>query len=457
MQSEAAEDNSLSLPLGELIQTLVRWSPVVIIAAVLAAAVLYTLTHEDTDPVAKARVGNTDDVRWPRDDVVRDLLVSHFENPAVLDSIRGSLEKPDALVEISTEIPPNQAYVEVVASAGDEQSALDAANAAAEIVVALENQRLADVNEATKSAAEASLEEFDARIAELDVEVERLAEIEGVAYATFIDGNEAPDRASWQIAEADLSAVENSRSQETWRRNDVLRELDQVNRDLAAADATVVVSRSAQLDENTDQAGVLPAALAGLSAAVVAGLAAVAIDRFMGRTRSAGRLAANVGKPTFDLSDAQSTANFVLDAAVRAPGVPVAVLSPDGATTAASVLAQGLHSPELVSLSADTDSANDLLERRLILQERLADGGVIQVGRASGRVGDLILAASLTSVAYLAVDENTRMRDVFKTISVIESKGMTVFGLVFGGSDQGFSLEELHADVLAHERQNEVL
>lgn len=457
MKRETAQDNSLKLPLGELVRTLLRWSPVVLIAAVLAAAALYTLTREDADPRATARVGNTEDVRWPRDDVIRDLLVTHFDDPAVLDQIRATLDTPGALVEISTEIPPNQAYVEVLASADDEQSALQAANAAAEIVVGLENQRITAANEATKATVEASLSEFETRIAEVDEEIQRLADIEGEAYAVFLDGNAAADRSTWQVAEANLGAAETSRAQETWRRNDLLRELDQVELDLADADTTVVVSRPAVLDEDTDQAGVLPAVLAGLSAAVVAGLAAVAIDRVTGRTRSAARLAANVGRHTFDLSEAQSTADFVLDAAVRAPSAAVAVLSPDSAATAASILAEGLHSPELVSLSAETDSSDDLMDRRAGLQKRLSEGGVIQVGRAADRVGDLILAASLTSVAYLAVDENTQMRDVRRTISAIESRGMTVFGLVFGHAGRVASSETLEADLFADQRQNVVL
>ena len=201
MKPETAQDNSVKLPLGELVHTLLRWSPVVLIAAALAAAALYTLTREDADPRATARVGNTEDVRWPRDDVIRDLLVSHFDDPAVLDEIRAALDKPGALAEIRTEIPPNQAYVEVLASAGDEQSALQAANVAAEIVVGLENQRITEATEATKAVVEASLKEFDTRIAELDDEIPRLADIEGEAYAVFLDGNAAAARTSWQVAE----------------------------------------------------------------------------------------------------------------------------------------------------------------------------------------------------------------------------------------------------------------
>ncbi len=457
MKREAAHDNSLRLPLGELVHTLLRWSPVVLVAAALAAAALYTLTREDADPQATARVGNTEDVRWPRDDVIRDLLVAHFDDPAVLEDVRATLEQPDALVKITTEIPPNQAYVEILVSASDEQSALQAANAAAEIVVGLENRRITEANEATKLVIVASLEEFETRIAELDGEIQLLANIEGEAYAVFLDGNAASDRATWQVAEANLSAAENSRSQETWRRNDVLRELDQVNLDLADADTTVVVSRPAQLDEDIDQAGVLPAVLAGLTAAIVVGLAAVAIDRVTGRTRSVERVAANVGRHTFDLSEAQSTANFILDAAVRAPGAPVAVLSPDSAATAASILARGLHTPELVSLTPEMDTSDDLMDRRSVLQTRLSEGGVIQLGRVEDRVGELMLAASLTSVAYLAVDENTRMRDVWTAISAIESRGMTVFGLVFGGADQALPLEAPDADLVAGQRQNVVL
>jgi len=457
MKREAAHDNSLRLPLGELVHTLLRWSPVVLVAAALAAAALYTLTSEDADPQATARVGNTEDVRWPRDDVIRDLLVAHFDDPAVLEDVRATLEQPDALVKITTEIPPNQAYVEILVSASDEQSALQAANAAAEIVVGLENRRITEANEATKLVIVASLEEFETRIAELDGEIQLLANIEGEAYAVFLDGNAASDRATWQVAEANLSAAENSRSQETWRRNDVLRELDQVNLDLADADTTVVVSRPAQLDEDIDQAGVLPAVLAGLTAAIVVGLAAVAIDRVTGRTRSVERVAANVGRHTFDLSEAQSTANFILDAAVRAPGAPVAVLSPDSAATAASILARGLHTPELVSLTPEMDTSDDLMDRRSVLQTRLSEGGVIQLGRVEDRVGELMLAASLTSVAYLAVDENTRMRDVWTAISAIESRGMTVFGLVFGGADQALPLEAPDADLVAGQRQNVVL
>lgn len=457
MKREAAHDNSLRLPLGELVHTLLRWSPVVLVAAALAAAALYTLTREDADPQATARVGNTEDVRWPRDDVIRDLLVAHFDDPAVLEDVRATLEQPDALVKITTEIPPNQAYVEILVSASDEQSALQAANAAAEIVVGLENRRITEANEATKLVIVASLEDFETRIAELDGEIQLLANIEGEAYAVFLDGNAASDRATWQVAEANLSAAENSRSQETWRRNDVLRELDQVNLDLADADTTVVVSRPAQLDEDIDQAGVLPAVLAGLTAAIVVGLAAVAIDRVTGRTRSVERVAANVGRHTFDLSEAQSTANFILDAAVRAPGAPVAVLSPDSAATAASILARGLHTPELVSLTPEMDTSDDLMDRRSVLQTRLSEGGVIQLGRVEDRVGELMLAASLTSVAYLAVDENTRMRDVWTAISAIESRGMTVFGLVFGGADQALPLEAPDADLVAGQRQNVVL
>ncbi|MGI9605143.1 MAG: hypothetical protein ACR2P0_03295 [Acidimicrobiales bacterium] len=417
-----------------MVRTLLRWAPVVLLAAALAGGTIYLTTREESSSQASARVGTTDDVRWPRDDVVRDLLTGHLEDPAVVDEVRSTLDDPATLEEISVDIPPNQAYVVLVAVAADDRSALQAADTAAEVLVRLENQRFVDDILDEQAMIQTPLAELEAKVVELGDEIERLAAIEGSAYARYIDGNAGVDRAAWRVAEADLGAAETLRSQSTWRISDLNRDLDRVERNLANPELAVVVSRTAQLDDGTGQAGVLPAVLGALAAAVAAGLAALAVDRVTGRARSSSRVAAVVGRDTYDLSDTQSTADFVLDATVRAPNAPIGVFSPDRAAGAASILAAGLRTPELVSLTGETDSLDDLMDRRGALRERLSEGGVLQIGNAADRPGDLILAASLTSVAYVAVDENTSMRAIWRLIRAIESRGMNVAGFTFGST-----------------------
>ena len=88
------------------------------------------------------------------------------------------------------------------------------------------------------------------------------------------------------------------------------------------------------------------------------------------------------------------------------------------------------------------------MARRIGLRERLNQGGVIQVGRAVDRPGDLVLATSLTTVGYVAVDENTSMRDVHRAIRAIESTGMHVVGMIFGSSTRATTSQHVGSGVL---------
>ena len=410
---------------------MLRWSPLIVAAAVIAGGVVYVVTTEDADPQATARVGNTDEVRWPRDDVTRDLVVGLFDDPAVLDEVRSTLDDPAALLVISSDIPPNQAYVEITVAATDDQSALTAADTAAAVAVRIENERFAVDDETRLATLDASLDDYNASIAGLEAQIDELAVVEGEAYQRFLDTNTAADRTAWQLSEVDLSTAENTLNQETWRRSDVIRERDEVLADAGLDTGQVVVSRAAQLDDDTAQSGALPALLAGITAAVVASLAAIALDRSLGRARNASRLAAMVQRPTFDLATDRGLSDFVLDAGLR--GCAVAVLSPEsGAARAAIVLADASDTIELVSLAREADRADDLATLRSGLAQRLDGRGVMYADRIADRPGDLALAASLTTVGYLAVDQRTPLRDVRRTVQAIESRGLAVDGLVFG-------------------------
>lgn len=259
-------------PLATVLGPLLRGWWVIVAAAVAAGLVVALVGGGPDEAQASARVGLTDEVRWPFYDVARDRFAVVVETPAVQEAAEAAADGP---IELTVDQPVDQAYVDVVGVAATTSAAVAGTQAAVDAA-------LVDVRDAALGVEQAAVERLAADLAALD---DRLAtvtqDIDDLLVAEQGDGVDAAR------AESSREALEQERNVLARDRATTAGELREAERELVAATEALDVQlvRPAAPPEDEGAAGrfgplTLAAALGG---AVLAAIVLLVRDRRSGR------------------------------------------------------------------------------------------------------------------------------------------------------------------------------
>lgn len=141
---------------GELSKMLLRWSWVILAAAFAGVALATFLATNATSYSATARLGLTEEVRWPYFNAARQRVAGIADGLDPSDVV----SNPDGLVSVEVTLPPGEAFLNIEAVADDPDLATRAAN---EFM-----QQLIELDSSANTGGEPLRNSLDAAQLELD-------------------------------------------------------------------------------------------------------------------------------------------------------------------------------------------------------------------------------------------------------------------------------------------------
>jgi hypothetical protein len=359
------------------------------------------LSRAEARPQARARIGLTTAVQWPFYDVVRERLATAVEAKELAQQVSVVTGNDD--VSFAAAVPPEQAFVDITATAPTSAQAAASANAAADLLVAESLKRRAEANVKALEPFDARLTELSRNIKAIDTTITELigreATLAAAERSTPATAKSAQERADVQTQ---LETARNARGVATAEKAEVQSRVDRLQLDSRAAAAEVEVLRRAAPASGGRRLAIPGGIVAGLLCLVLSALAAVLWDRDRGRVRDPRQIAASGLRPLGELdlaatghardSSGRATALELFDHAFAAGATTVGIIAVDptdsGATTSsladtlllagydiAEVLADGRFIDEpLVDIDVDdVDSANHLVLSWPSHEDRVAD------------------------------------------------------------------------------------
>lgn len=283
-------------PLGTVIGSLLRWSWAIALMGAAVGGGAWLLLADDGQEIntATARVGLTEATRWPFYDVELEAAQTIVNSAAFRTELEADLGW--ALEHLVADATNQLSVFDIEVGAGDPSTALEAANRAAELIIARSLSGEIDTRQA-------ALETYDREIAELETQIAELrSRMDGVIpQLTAIS------------AQRSLEDTPELRQQEfllMTERDSIARILGDRERDVAGRQAarlgisatepaaTLRLVRPASLvGENTDETRAIVAG-AALLAVLAAATGVVLLDRRRGPIRSLWQLSAIGGAET---------------------------------------------------------------------------------------------------------------------------------------------------------------
>ena len=295
----------------ELGRTLLRLGWLIVIGCVLGIVAANALTSDAKTYSATARIGLTDDVRWPFFNAAREQVAGLADglDPA---QVLGGRVDPNAFKGIDVTLPPNETFINIQATASDVETALIAADAYAEELVALDTAApQADLQLASSlTQAEAEIKTLEDTLVIMDADFKVLLDRQAEANASLErtrDRNPSESILTEAIlkastADAAVQIANNERSRVVQRVTSLEVRRDQIQLDIQAAPGTVDVAliRSAVAEDAPGSPLRTRQLLGGLTGAIVFGLLAFVLDRSLGIIRSPAALRSATGLPVID-------------------------------------------------------------------------------------------------------------------------------------------------------------
>ena len=283
----------------DLARTLARYAGWILLATiivtVLAAYADRKLAAQATTVhTARTRVGLTQEIEWPFYDAARDRQVTVLARPEAHLAVAEKASVPPEALELQVEIPVNQAFVEIIATAPTADMATAGANAAAGHLVETDNARVRGARQADLETARAQLKGFDDAIVGYEAQLAAVIAEEARLTAALRPATDAQVEAI-ELARLQTglqrSAVETYRDEAIRARTPIVTRIAELEQDLASVTPEVEVLRYAAPAEPAPTSGGIPRwALAAAAALVVASVGALVWDREYGRLRSVAQL-----------------------------------------------------------------------------------------------------------------------------------------------------------------------
>jgi hypothetical protein len=256
-------------PAREVLRVLARYAPIVLLTATLVGGVVVLVgSITPQSHTAVSRVSLTERIVWPFYDTERERMAELAAQPKFRHQIDNALPPGTEITELRLDLPVDQAYVEVVARAPDDQTAINASNIAAAILVD-ESRRRIDGNALLR------LQEAEERLSAIEATIKSLTERLGA-------GGLAPD---------DLDEIRQRREAEYIRLHLFVAERDRAALELdTSAIPPVELLRDAEIIGNDPGRLSRTALLAALTAAVLAVAGAILFDARRARIRGPGHV-----------------------------------------------------------------------------------------------------------------------------------------------------------------------
>ncbi|MEM7140171.1 MAG: hypothetical protein AAF548_04000 [Actinomycetota bacterium] len=315
-------------PLGLIGRAMLRFAAPIVLVGLVAGAIVYVgLDDDDGDAAtAVARLGLTDEVVWPFYDAARDRL----ELAVTADGFAAAVS--DAVGEsvgpISLEIPNNQAFVELVVEADDIDAAIAGRSAAIEMLTTSSLDSGRARLEAERDLLAVDLAAAEELVLTLETEADEIIAQQVANAIAQVDDPTAADLLTEEgRLDSRLSRVLTERDSQVRTVQTLVRDLDQVEREIANVGPEIEVLRLTD-EASSDSAPVVPALAAGALAAAAAALLAVIWDRERGRARDDWYVQEAVGAPVLgrvvdldgDLSGIAAATDRILAAANGSEG-----------------------------------------------------------------------------------------------------------------------------------------
>ncbi len=274
-------------PLGSVFPSLIKWSWLIVAAALVAGAVVFlqTRTPVSESPSAVVRVGLNNNAEWPRHVATLDAFKSGVLDQNRIDQVAADLDSGP--LEVSSVELDGTFLVEVTVSASSEAAALEAANALAlatideqGIVTAETRQVELDVLNERFDEITIAVEAARSEMVAFDTELLVIAEQLDVEYDFTLDDQRRIINSERGILDNRIADLEQEQQSIDNQRFD--RELE-----LSGPTAELLITSPAEIVVGETSTGslVVPA-LAALLAGVLASTIAVWFDRERGVVRS---------------------------------------------------------------------------------------------------------------------------------------------------------------------------
>lgn len=275
-----------SQPILEFILTIARYLPLIGAVAALAAAGMYVITTpEPPSPTATSQVGLTQQVVWPFYDTARTRAVTTLEQPDFVEQLTERVG--GGPLELTVDAPESQAFILISVTAPTPARAAAAADEAARLLLERDEERIAAATRAEYQTAKSALDASQARVADLQSQIDRLVPIEAEARVTV-----AQRPLSQEARETQLS-TELERTSLTQALNEELRlQVNlQIDADaaLTALDGIVPELELLSLADPPDEVksrSLVPVIAAALAAAILCFAGAIVWDRSRGQLTS---------------------------------------------------------------------------------------------------------------------------------------------------------------------------
>ena len=378
------------------IGAIIRWSPLVVAAAVLSAgSTQFVLDRAADDSQAVARVGLTDEVTWPFYDVVRDGIATLAETDDVGSAVREELG--GEFVAFDVDVPEAQAAVDLAVTATTPEAADRGAVAAADDVV---RRNLVS----RRAVAQAELDLLNEVLATAEADAANKA----TAVEDLIDGYDglSDEIAIRQVDESVRVAII-ERDAAVRAAGDSASSVLAMERTLVSVDAEVKFVRLEGASESEVSSAVIGAV--GLAAALLAMLIVVIGSRENGWVRSSEQIRSVVGVDVISLDG--SDALLMLPRQLLKGGkVGAAVVGVAGGDhTSFDVLVKAV---EAAGMKVNNDSGITVVD----LEGPSVDGSPPSV--------------AATSAVVIVKRKRSRIRDLKARVDLLESSGLPVAGVV---------------------------
>jgi hypothetical protein len=243
--------------------------------------------------VAQARVGLTDQVVWPFYDATRDRLSSAVDRS--LPELAAATSDPDALKSVTAEAPINQSFLDIVATAADETVAIEAVEAAIQLLIEEDRVHQTASFQQALLFTEESLAELADGLSELDARIIELAQNQATLEsrrATLSATDRPPIDGQLAQLQLERSRAEIERDRQLRQQAATRSELERIEGQLATIRPSVELLRPPAIGAGDSSTALLQTGLAVLVALAFGTVVALVWDRQLGRLRHVRQLPA---------------------------------------------------------------------------------------------------------------------------------------------------------------------
>jgi hypothetical protein len=379
-----------SLP--EMFGALKRWGWIAVAAALVAAGGAWFLTRPASGGTATVRLAVDRTVSWPYYDIVR-------QRPTELIKTNDIVNKSGAS-SIEVEAPPQQAYIDLKVSAGDPNAAVQAADKAAQELMAANRAWVADNAKQRIAQVQAEVDALNARVGELEGVLAGAVQREGEEQQKLASGNTGGNNAGVLSAQAEREKIQRERSDVASQAEQRRNELIKLNAQVTAPENEIGIVTSAAV-VNEGGRSKRTALLAFLLVGGLATLALPLIERLLGKASNRTSVERALGRPV--LAGPSDGDELTLAAIVRANARVITVMGADaGAPTAA--VAQRLQA---------------VLQRDRTRERIVVDAGT--------RLADAVMADAIVVVVG---HKKTAMRALDRVAADVDRLDLPVLGAV---------------------------